>query len=192
MRWLAGVALVVLWAVAAIAEPADRASDIIVAREAIRARGRDHGEVRLVRRGDAAVVQTLLVTRSLKRAAARIRDVEQANWPEDSRGYGPSRRYLQALADAVAEVLEAPRSDRHRRLLIEIELSENAGSIALAKPSTRAGADGITLVTSEPITRLEVPCSWARRELALVADDRGLDLQKLAPLPGCAGPGSAL
>ena len=188
MRRIAGVALVVLWAVAASAEPSDGSSDLIVARKTIRARGRDHGEVRLIRRGDAAVVQTLLVTRSLKRAAARIRDVEQANWPEDSRGYGASRVYLKALEDAVAQVLEAPRTDRHRRLLIEIELFENAGGIALAKPSTEAGADGITLVSSEPITRLEVPCSWARREIALVAEDRGLDLQKLAPLPGCAGP----
>ncbi len=188
MRRIAGVALVVLWAAAAIAEPSDRSSDVIVARKAIEARGRDHGEVRLVRRGNAAVVQTLLVTRSLKRAAARIREKEEANWPEDSRGYGASRVYVEALEDAVAEVLEAARTDRHRRLLIEIELSENAGGIALSKPITQAGADGITLVTSEPITRLEVPCSWARREIALVADDRGLDLQKLAPLPGCAGP----
>jgi len=188
VRRIAGVALVALWAAAAVAEPTDRSRDAIVARKVIEARGRDHGELRLVRRGGAAVVQTLLVTRSLKRAVARIRDKEAANWPQDGHGYGASRVYVEAVEEAAAQVLEAPRTDRHRRLLIEIELSGNAGRIALSKPTTRAGADGITLVTSEPITRLDVPCSWARREIALIAGDAGLDVDKLAPLPGCAGP----
>jgi len=138
-----------------------------------------------VRRGEAAVVQTLLVTRSLKRAAGGIRDKEEANWPEDSQGYDALRVYMEALEAAVAEILVTEPSDRYRRLLIEIELSENAGSIALSKPSAQSGTDGTTLVTAEPIARLDLPCSWTRREIELVAEERGLDLQKLAPLPGC-------
>lgn len=181
-------ALLPLAALAAGADPVDRSADVIVARSRIEARGRSHGEVRLVRRGATAVVQTLLITRTLKRAAGRIREKEEANWPEGSRGYGASQVYAKALEAAVAQVLAAERSDRHRRLLIEIALSDNAGYIVLSKPSTQDGPDGIALVASQLITRLELPCSWTRREIELVAEDRGLDVQELAPLPACAAP----
>jgi len=181
------VLFVVLWAAGVGAQTSDQRGDEIIVRTKIEARGRNHGEFRLVRRDESVVVQTLLVTRSLKRAAARIRDKEEANWPKDSPGYGASLRYVEAVAAAVAEILETEKSgDRKRRLLIEIELSENAGGISLWKPSTRSGEGGLTLVTGELIARLELPCSWTRREMVLVAEDRGLDLQKLVPLPDCA------
>ncbi len=188
MKTVALLSLAALLWLAAGADSVDRSADEIVARSPIEARGRSHGEVRLVRRGSGVVVQTLLVTRTLKRAAGRIREKEAANWPEGSRGYGASQVYAKALEAAVAEVLAAERSDRHRRLLIEIALSDNAGCIVLSKPSTQDGPDGITLVASQLITRLELPCSWTRREIELVAEDRGLDLLELAPLPACAAP----
>ncbi len=167
-------------------DPIDRSGDVIVARSAIEARGRSHGEVRLLRRGGAAVVQTLLVTRTLKRAAGRIRDKEESSWPAGSREVGTARLYLEALEAAVAKVLEAEQTGRTRGLLIEIELFRNAGGIVLAKPVTEDGAQGLALVASEPISRLDVPCSWARREIELIAEDRGLDLGRLTPLPTCA------
>ena len=186
MKQMGSVALLTLAALAAGADPVVPNGDVIVARSVIEARGRSHGEVRLVRRGGAAVVQTLLVTRTLRRAAGRIRDKEEASWPAGSREVGTARVYLEALEAAVAKVLEAERTDRTRRLLIEIELSQNAGGVVLAVPVTENAADGLTLVTAEPITRLDVPCSWARREIELIAKDRTLDLQRLAPLPACA------
>ena len=72
-------------------------ADEIIERASIRARGRSHGEVRLVRRGPALVLQTLLVTRNLARVATQIRDNEAANWPEGSWGHAESRRYRDAL-----------------------------------------------------------------------------------------------
>ena len=165
----------------------DRKADEVIVRTRLEARGRNHGEFRLVRRGESVVVQTLLVTRSLKRAVGRIRHKEEANWPKDSPGYGASRRYVEAISGAVSEILETDHSgDRKRRLLIEMELAEDAGDISRWKPSTRDGEGGIALVTAELIARLELPCPWTRREMVLVAEDRGLDLQKLAPLPDCA------
>ncbi len=95
-------ALLPLTALAAGADSGDRSADVIVARSPIEARGRSHGEVRLVRRGATAVVQTLLVTRTLKRAAGRIRAKEEANGPEGSRGYGASLVSATALEAAVA------------------------------------------------------------------------------------------
>lgn len=180
-------ALLVLWSlVATCAAGADPpGADEIVARAVIEARGRTHGEARLVRRDRAAVVQTLLVTRSLARAAGRIRDKDEASWPRDSQGYGASQLYLSALEDAVRAVLETEQTDRTRKLLIEVELSQNAGGVIFGKPVIEDAGGRFTLVGAETITRLEVPCSWARREMELIADDRGLDLEKLAPLPTC-------
>ena len=132
------VLFVVLWAAGVGAQTSDQRGDEIIVRTKIEARGRNHGEFRLVRRDESVVVQTLLVTRSLKRAAGGIRDKEEANWPEDSQGYDALRVYMEALEAAVAEILVTEPSDRYRRLLIEIELSENAGSIALSKPSAPA------------------------------------------------------
>lgn len=75
------------------------------------------GEVRLVARGDATVVQTLLRTKVLARVVGEIRKKEAANWPPDAAGHGDMLRYVDTVAGAAAA---APADDQRRqRLLIE-------------------------------------------------------------------------
>jgi hypothetical protein len=195
MRQLALLALLAIVLAATLATaaddvervvPVDRRADAIVARSTIEARGRTHGEVRLVRRGSDAVVQTLLVTRTLRRAAGRIRDKEEANWPQGSRELGASRVYVEALGSAVAEILQEESRERERSLLIEIVASDHSAIVTFANPQNQDGSLGIDLVAAATISRLEMPCAWARRQIELIARDRGLDLAGLAPLPECA------
>ncbi len=169
---------------------ANTASDLdsreeVVERAAIRARGRLHGEVRLLRRGSMVVLQTLLVTRTLGRVVARIRDKEEEIWPQGSAGHEASRRYREALTGAVAQVLERERSDRYRRLLIELRLAAGAGVVAFAVPTTHNEDGWQRVLSSEGIRELAIPCDWVRREIELVAADRGLALSAVSPLPSC-------
>ena len=159
--------------------------EAIVERVAIYARGRVHGEVRLVRRGSIVVLQTLLVTRSLERVAAKIRDKEEAAWPEGSDGYEASRRYREALAGAVGQVLESARDDRYRRLLIEMRLAPGVGGVAFAAPTTREEDGEPRILGSDAIGELASPCSWVRQTVERIAADRGLSLTAVTPLPSC-------
>jgi hypothetical protein len=159
-------------------------ADEIIERASIRARGRSHGEVRLVRRGPALVLQTLLVTRNLARVATQIRDNEATNWPEDSWGHAESRRYRDALDREVASVLAREQSDRNRRLLIELRLLPKVGTVAFAAPETRSEAGALRILSIEELSNLASSCRWVRRQIELVAADRGLSLAAARP-PSC-------
>ncbi len=80
----------------------DASADRVVARTPVPDATRKVGEVQLIARGDAAVVQTLLRTKVLARVVAEIRKKEDANWPADAAGHGDMIRYQEALASAAA------------------------------------------------------------------------------------------
>ncbi len=99
---LAGV-----WAAAASAEPLvpprlapllDAAHDRILRRSFVPSEEQKVGELRLIRRGDSDVVQTLLYTKVLKRVVAEIRKKELASWPADQPGHEDAIRYVETIA----------------------------------------------------------------------------------------------
>ena len=113
----------------------DAAPDRVVARTVVPDEVRKVGEVRLVTRGDATVVQTLLATKALGRVVAEIRKKEEANWPPEAAGHADMQRYVEGLAAAAAE-LRTRRDeggDRRQRLLIEFVASEGASGVLFAE-----------------------------------------------------------
>lgn len=124
MRTIAGVAAALLVSVSTArsdtARFLDASSDTVHAGVAVPEPSRKVGEVRLVSRGNAVVVQTLLSTRLLARVIGEIRVKEERNWPNDSQA---ARAYLEAL-EAARERLETREvrpnwRDRRCRMLIE-------------------------------------------------------------------------
>ena len=124
-----GVALLT-WArapAAGVSLPAfDAATDRVVKQTAVPDDVRRQGEVRLIARGDAVVVQTLLDTRILRRAVAEIRKKEERNWPVGADGHDDMLRYVAAIATVAGE-LEAAHPDERQRLLIELVATAEGG-----------------------------------------------------------------
>lgn len=113
----------------------DPTSDRVVARTVVPDEVRKVGEVRLVSRGNATVVQTLLSTKVLGRVVAEIRKKEEGNWPPDAAGHADMRRYVEGLAAAAAELRTrgGEGGERRLRLLIEFVASETAAGVVFAE-----------------------------------------------------------
>lgn len=108
------------------------------------------GEVRIVQRGKAMVVQTLLYTKILKRVVGAICKKEQATWPQQRPEHGESKRYVETLRQIRQEIegerkAGATGNERLQTLLIEFVLDEQQSSIGLYEP-TYGGEDGQLVV----------------------------------------------
>ena len=168
--------------------------DAVVAATPVPSPERPVGEVRLLRRGAAAVVQTVLDTALLPRVVAEIRNKEAANWPEGRPGRDDSARYVAALEEVSGAVRsQQPRDPRrrHRRLhlLIEFALSADRAAVAISGwERTDAGA----VQRAEPSVVLQPSRDYVRANMRLIAadsfhvDGRALDAL-LAPLPELRG-----
>jgi hypothetical protein len=149
-------------------------ADRVVHRTDVRARGRTLGEIRVLRRGDALVVQTLLHTTILRQVVARIIEKEEVNWPPERAGHAAAMQYVAALRrarDAVAPRggagSAAPAADRRRALLIEFLLSPRAATVGLYAPAL---ADG-TITTARPLATLALARPYVERDLRLIVAD---------------------
>lgn len=191
MRRLLVLALAVGVSVAASAPPAllDPASDRIVRHEAVPDPVRKVGEVRLVQRGDAVVVQTVLVTKALARVVAEIRKKEERNWPEGADGRADMLRYVAAL-DAARGELGARREatdddDRRQRLLIEFAASPDAVAMELATFAD-GDVDGPQLPGRTSLARLDLSRAYVVRNMRLIVADAfdldAADADRLVPL----------
>jgi hypothetical protein len=177
----------------------DPASDRVVARTVVPDTAPKVGEVRLVTRGQATVVQTLLATKVLGRVVAEIRKKEERNWPHDAEGYRDMRRYLGALEAAAADV-RARRDaagahgdgDRRLRLLIEFVASDAASGVLFAEFDA-ADVDGAIEPTSRrPIAALALGRAYVFPNMRLIlADAFGTpesEVGRLGPLGPLARP----
>jgi len=192
MRACATAGLVLLAGARAVAVPAplpplDAATDRVVTRTVVPDATRRQGEVRLVTRGDATVVQTLLATKVLRRVVAEIRKKEEGNWPAGSAGHDDMVRYVDAL-EAAARELEAAAGDEDRRyhLLIEFVAGADRGGIVIGE-FEGDDADGALRPTSaHPIATLPVGRDYLLRNMRLIlADSFHLDeaqVDRLGPL----------
>jgi hypothetical protein len=167
----------------------DAATDRVVQRTVVPDDVRHQGEVRLVARGDAVVVQTLLATKVLRRVVSEIRKKEERNWPADRAGHDDMVRYVGALA-AVASELETAHPDERQRLLIELVATADGGGIVIGE-FEGGEADGALRPTSaRTLATPIVGREYVLRNMRLIlADSFDLDeseVDRLGPL-GPAG-----
>jgi len=178
----------------------DGAADEVVARSSVPSPEQRVGEVRLIRRGDANVVQTLLVTKLLSRVVAEIRRKELRNWPEGP-GHEDALRYVDALA-AVQQQLwgrlraAEPVRDRRQKLWIEFVLAPRASLVAIGAFEMEEPGGELRVLRREPLVVLEPSRDYVLRNMRLIAADsfhvEGDALGSLLePLELLHGPGAA-
>lgn len=182
----------------------DPANDELVARAFVPSPEQRVGEVRLVRRGDANVVQTLLYTKVASRAVAEIRRKERAGWP-DGPGRTDSLRYVEALEEVQRRLFreiaaKGPGADRRQQLWIEFVLAPRDAWVAIGSFEMEGAGDSLRVTAREALATLAPARAYVRRNMALIAADafgaRGEALARLlAPLalvdPAAAAPAPA-
>lgn len=175
---------------------ADTPADRVLATTPVPDASRKVGDTRLLARGDAVVVQTLLSTKLLARVVAEIRGKEEKNWPDGQPGAEGRPAYLAALASArdrlEKRVPAGPGwTDRRQRLLIEFAADASRATVTLGTFDTSPGPDEPGPEDREVFTTMEAPREYVLRNMRLILADSfhmdEKDVDRLGPL----GPASA-
>ena len=87
----------------------DATNDRVLERAYVPSASDKVGEVRLIRRGGADVVQTLLYSKILSRVVAEIRKKELANWPQGAPFHDDALRYVAILDRVQKEIWDRCR-----------------------------------------------------------------------------------
>lgn len=157
-----------------------RAADEVLARVAVPNTENPVGEVRLLRRGDTTVVQTLLVTRLLPRVTAEIHMKEERNWPAEMPGHADMLAYVQALSVAqeqlraalpAADARNVADADRRLRMLIEFAASTASASVEIAEFASEAEDRPYEVASRRPLAAPAVERSYVLRNMRLILAD---------------------
>lgn len=151
-------------------------SDVVERRAVVPRPDRPHGEVRIVLRDGARVVQTLLHSRFVRRVAGEIAAKEERNWPAGATGHADSVRFVDALAEA-ARVAARGRVDAatsRRSLCIELP---PAGPVTIRGASIESTDAGLQVTaTAEPRHTLVLDAAYvATNRVLIVADAFAVD-----------------
>ena len=174
----------------------DAAVDHVEAKVVIPEPARKVGEVRLLSRGNAVVVQTLLSTKLLSRVTGEIRKKEEANWPAAAAGHDDAVVYLEAL-EAVREAVERRSpgvdwADRRRRFLIEFVADADGQAVFLGTFTTASGTTELTPASREVLRTLTPSRAYVLRNMRLILSDSfkvpEAEVDRVGPL-GPAAPG---
>jgi hypothetical protein len=149
----------------------DPRADRVLHRAAVPSAERKLGEVRILARGRATVVQTLLYSKLLSRAVAEIRRKELANWPGDP----DALRYVEALERAQQTIFRrlpaGPQADRRQKLWIEFVLAPDAAGVALGDFELEAPGGELRVVRRAALAVLEPSRSYVERNQRLIVAD---------------------
>jgi hypothetical protein len=100
--------------VATLPSGVQASADSVTWRASIPAEPPHQGEVRLIRRDSALVMQTILNSKVLKHVIAAIQKKELRAWPEDREGWVDSRRYSDELYRAYDAVRTNAKGQRRQ------------------------------------------------------------------------------
>jgi len=159
-----------------IGAPGDR--EVVVSYTPVPAYPPYQGEVRVLRRAGASVVQTLLYSKVMRWVVAAIRKKEQKGWPPEREGAADSKRYLQELAQAYESLRERARErqkagdrDRHLQLAIEFFLEGEHGYVAFFEPGLTREGDRLVLHKKELLKKLTLSRGYVHRNMQLIVED---------------------
>ncbi len=175
----------------------DGSKDEVIRREFVPSEEQRQGEVRLIRRGDGAVMQTVISSTVLRRVVNAIRRKELASWPPERRGHADALRYIAALRQAAEEIRNRARGggDRGGRgltLLIEFILTRRASIVVLYEPSLSGPEEEYRIASKSVISALELSRNYVRGDIYEIARDAlRLDKKEAAKLLDAVLPGEA-
>ena len=136
------------------------------------------GEVRLLRRESAQVVQTLLHSKVMNRVVAAIQKKEQKGWPQGKEGGAESRRYTEELVLAYETVRERAKErqkggerDRYLQLMIEFVSDPEHSYVALYAPALSQEGDRLVLHKKELLKKLPLSRHYIRKNMQLIIQD---------------------
>ena len=152
------------------------ADDIELGWAAVPSEARRHGEVRVLRRDDTTVVQTVLSSRVLRQVARKIAAKEMHNWPADVPGHDDAERYVAALVSAIEALPPVPDGAtgdaRRRSLVIEFVDGPQGPRVLIGDPDVAVDVEGRLRVDGiRPILTLEPPLDYLRRNQRLIIED---------------------
>lgn len=154
--------------------------DEVLARAAVPNAENQVGEVRLMRRGDATVVQTVLVTRLLPRVTAEIRLKEARNWPVGGPGHADMSAYVGALDEAAArlratlpgiDARNVDDVDRRLRLLIEFVATPTTAGVEIASFDSESEDRRYDVANRRLLAAPPVERSYVLRNMRLILAD---------------------
>jgi hypothetical protein len=166
----------------------DASNDHVVERGYVPSAESKVGEVRILKRGDASVVETLLYTKVLSRVVGEIRKKELANWP----GNPDAERYVAALEQAQKQIwsrlpTNERLADRRQKLWIDFVDAPSAAFVAVGSFEMQETKGEVRVLGREPLALLELSPAYVRRNLRLIAADAlHLDDAALAAKLGAA------
>ena len=194
MRWAWRLSLLLLTCAAAawaddvvpsrLAPWLDASQDQLVRRTYVPSPERRVGEVRILRRGEATVVQTLLYSKLLSRVVGEIRKKEHANWP----GSPDAAAYLEALAKVQQTIWSRLPSnqrvaDRRQKLWIDFVLAPGVALIGIGAFEMEEKDGEVRVVSLEPLVVLEPSRAYVERNQRLIAADSFQVEDAAAPVP---------
>jgi hypothetical protein len=168
-------------------------SETLVWRAPIPANPPYQGEVRLIRRNSALVMQTILNSKVLKHVVAAIQKKEFSDWPEDREGWIDSRRYSDELYRAYESIQARAKrrksSNRYLNLLIEFVLQERHSFVALYEPTLSKSGNQFSVKEKEVLKKMNTSRTYIYNNLQEIARDSfQLEEQEvlklLQPIPG--------
>ncbi len=168
-------------------------TETLIWRASIPAEPPYQGEVRLIRRDSALVLQTIINSKVLRHVVAAIQKKELSDWPEDREGWIDSRRYSDELYQAYESIQvrakRRQRSDRYLNLLIEFVLQERHSFVALYEPTLVKSGDQFSIQEKEVLKKMNTSRAYIYNNLQEIARDSfQLEEQEilklLQPIPG--------
>lgn len=130
------------------------------------------GEVRLIHRDSALVVQTLLNSKVMQHVVGAIQKKELNNWPEGREGAIDSRRYTEELSKAHRTIRSrAEEGQRHLQLMIEFVLDGQQSYVTLYAPTMTQKGDRLVLQKKEPLKKLPLSRSYVYKNMLFIIQE---------------------
>jgi hypothetical protein len=131
-----------------------------------------HGETRLLRRGDAACVQTILHSASFRRGIKEVLSREKEVWPAGRTGYEDSQRCCGEIEKVKQIILEEPRTEddagRPYTLLMEYTFQPGACRIEFFHADVKRDTGSFLVTSKTPISQIAVSDDYMSRAMLIM------------------------
>lgn len=170
--------LMILLQLPALSLAGERGAELLIRRTPVPADPPYQGEVRVLRRDSAQVVQTILNSKVMNRVVAAIREKESQDWPKEREGALDSRRYTEELVLAYQALRERSRErqkrgedDRYLQLLIEFVVEGKQGYVALYAPTLTREGEKTVIGRKELLKKLPLSYTYLRKNMQFIVED---------------------